>query len=167
MSRRGAVEGLPERQRRGCVLPILLGEGSRGLEGAGEREPIDLERGRDLSRDQVERGLLEGPGVVGIEEADRKRLPDPMRPSVRLARHARVIVGALVPERGCEGRKVVEAGLDGLGVDEEDAAAASDRLVEPRLTLPSRDLRGIEEGGLLAELLEEEPVARRRKLSGK
>lgn len=69
-------------------------ESSRRFESPGERDPVDLEGSGDLAGHEIERRLLDRPGVVGIEEPDGAVLADAMRAAVCLAGDAGVVVGA-------------------------------------------------------------------------
>src|SRR5262249_36418021 len=87
-----------------------------------------------------------------------------MDPTVGLAYHPGVVVRALDPDGAGEVDEVVERGLDGLGIGDEDSPARlDDVLVQPVLPLGSLNLLDVEEDGALAEvLLEEAQVAGRK-----
>src|SRR6185295_5038065 len=101
-------------ERAGLVLAR-----PRGFESGLEVEAVDLERGRDLFRDELERDLLGGAGVVGRQDRDRPGLADPVKAAVRLAERRRGGL-ELVPNGGRKGDEVVEPGADGVRIDEED-----------------------------------------------
>src|SRR5436305_4787089 len=87
-----------------------------------------------------------------------------MHPAIRLADHPGVVVDPFHPNRPREGDEVVEPGLDGLGVRDEDAAPGLDHLrVEPVLALGRLHLVDVEEDRELSEvLLEQAQVALRK-----
>jgi hypothetical protein len=155
--RQSLVDRLAQGHGRGHRGGVLLG-GAGGFQRRLEVEAVDLERGGDLLRDEVEGDLLGGAGVVSGPDGDRPGLADPVEPAARLAVGGRREVH-LVPEPDGEGDEVVEARADGVRVDEEDLdVAGEDVIVDPGLAPGGRDLAGVEPGGAggdVAELAQE------------
>ncbi len=151
----GVVEGLAH--AHGGLGALVVEVGAGALQGSLDREAIDLEGGGELSRHQVEGGLLAGLGVVGDLDQDVAGLADAVEAAVGLADGAGVEVDALDPDGAEEVDEVVEAGLDGAGMgDEEAAAGPDDGVVEPALAVGGADLGDVEEDRRLAEVAEEE-----------